>query len=335
MKQIKIGGWILMLAVSCAVVMLGLKLRETQEELDSALQSKALLESQLLDLRRVQQKTQIEYDEITKKLAEAASSLKKFESAAVNRSARAKEHRALSKTEIFGMNESSQDSEKTHKEKSANFLKSLGDLFSGEKGETMAKMSADMAVNMNYRQLFDELNLQPTIEEQAREIISKYLTVQMQAGFKMISSNNIEKESLLEEQKNTEKQLRDELAKMLTSDELAKYDRYLHEMPRQSLEQSYEIQLKLSGSTMKPESSDLVKQILAEEVLELIPDYGKPDSISSTDPQSALGSQIMALKRARERVLYKLDADQLVLANQFFNQMEAQLRIAEEMFGQE
>ncbi|MBA2727450.1 MAG: hypothetical protein H0U49_04675 [Parachlamydiaceae bacterium] len=122
---------------------------------------------------------------------------------------------------------------------------------------------------------------------------------------------------------------------MLNPHELALFDQYVEEMPRHTLEQSYDLQLKMSGSKMKPESPDLIKKTLVEEVLELMPDYGKPDSISMTNPQKAFESQTVVIDRARENLRTKMDGDQFAFANQFFNQQEAQLKMAEQMFHQE
>jgi len=212
-----------------------------------------------------------------------------------------------------------------------NPFKGMGDMFKGEKGKAMAKMTAEMQVNMMYAPLFKDLNLPADAEEQVRGIVSKNLEKQMQAGLKMISGEKVDAAQMAKDEVSYQQEMRSELAKVLSADEMAKYDQFQEEMPRHALEQQYDMQLSMTGSTMKPESRDLVKQTLVEEVLAIVPDIGKPGSSSQTKPSVAFDAQITAIDKARERLRTQLDEEQFAMAERFLNQQLTQTQVTRDM----
>jgi hypothetical protein len=322
-------GWILALIVSGVAVTLGLKLQESQAQVEIALHREEVLRKELDELICEQLIAKTQADDMNKQLAEKTFSLEQFKAMTVKPTQKSEE------TNTTAMSRRS-DPVSSHDEQEGGgaqeFFKGLSHLFNGEQGEAMAKMSAEMGMNMQYGRLFKDLNLSPDTTAQVSASISKYMVSQMQASLQMLSSNKVDQARMVEEQIAAEKLLRGELAMVLNVDELAMYDNYQKEMPRNTLEINYDLQLKMSGSAMKPESCDLVKQVLVEEVLKLIPDYGQPTSASSWDPQSALQSQLVAIAHARERLHSELDAEEFALANHFFNQQEAQVQMSQELF---
>ncbi|MBI5093783.1 MAG: hypothetical protein HZB26_15250 [Candidatus Hydrogenedentes bacterium] len=328
---LKFGGWIVAVIAIVVAVALGLKLREAQQQRDTAHQWKATLENQIEDLNKLQVLAKAKTDDIEKKLDEATKTVEKLKAEPGKASADAlasKDPAAALKALFKGAAPGEEG-----KADEGNPFKGLGEMFKGEKGKALAKMSVDMQVNAMYGPFFKDLNLPADVEEQARGIVSKNLEAQMQAGLKMMSGEKVDTEQMGKESQNAQKQIRDELSKVLSADELAKYDQYQEDMPRHTLEQSYDMQLSMSGSSMKQESRDLIKQTLVEETLASVPDFGKPGSSTEKNPASAFDAQLAAIDRSRERLRTQLDEEQYALAERFLNQQQTQAQTMRDMMS--
>lgn len=334
-KFFMLAGWMIAFAVSGAAVILELKLQEARNKQEAELNHIVALERQLLELMNVQEDVKAQSEEMTKKLVEMVSSLEKLKAMLLEQqrvSPKSLDNPVEDEKPLARGTPVEGNHEEMHKDEPAEFSKALNDLFNGENGDAMVKMGADMSVNMLYGQLFNDLQLPANVADQAKDIISIHMASQMKASLKLLSSNEVEKTRIVEEQKNAEKQLRDELASMLTPNELTLYDQYQEQIPRNSLELNYDIQLKMTGASMSPETSDLIKRSMVDEILAVIPDYGKFGSASTLNPQSTIDLQMAAIGHVRERLQDQLDSDQFAMADQFLKQQGTQLQLAQEMW---
>ena len=292
---VKFGGWIVAAVAMVIAVVLGVKLREAHSQQEIATRWKTELESQVQELKNSQTAVKAKSDEMELKLDEANKAVASLKTAA----ARASESGAQSQgAAAFKELAKAMGANKEQGSDGDSPLKGIADMFKGENGKALTKMSASMQMGMMYDPLFKELSLSPDAEAKARDILSKNLESQMQAGLKLLSGDKVDAESVAKQEQDATKKMRDELGKVLSSDELAKYDQYQEEMPRHTLEQSYDIGLGMLGGSLKTESRELIKQTLVEETLAGDPNFGKPGSASKTDPSAAFGTQITAIDRA-------------------------------------
>lgn len=213
------------------------------------------------------------------------------------------------------------------------FFAALGEMMKGEKGAALAKSTSQTQARMQYGALFRELNLPPEVEGQAIDIVASALENDMRQGMDMLTGKTLDPEQVKKEHEAALKQVRDELGRVLSADELARYDEFQAELPRHSLEQQYEMQLTMFNSSLTQESRDLIVQTLSEETLSLIPDFGKPGSGAETNPALMFEAQLTAIDRARERLVGELDEAQYAQAERFFEHQQQQAQVFREFMG--
>ena len=104
--------------------------------------------------------------------------------------------------------------------KDANPFKGLAQMYSGENGKQMAKMGAEMAVNMQYRDLFTSLNLPSDVEQRLREILSDSMAEQISSGMQAMSGGT-SREAMKAAKEKSDADLRSKVAAVLSADEMA------------------------------------------------------------------------------------------------------------------
>jgi hypothetical protein len=324
-------GWIVAAVGVVAAVMLGQQLRNAQTQIKEMSKQSVLREKQVTELVAVNKAAETRATEAEKKLeaatTQAAAAPEAVQDAPDGRDSMAAALQQAMKAAGAGKGAKEGEGEE------ANFFKGVSQMFKGEKGKELAKASAEMQTNMQFDAFFKDLNLPPDVEARARDILNKHGEEQMMSGLKTMSEGNVDEEQLKKHQQESRKQVREDLSKVLSKDEMAQYDDYLQELPRKMIEKQYELQLSMMASTLSQESRDLVKQTVVDEMLTAAPDLGSPGSNSAANPAKAFDIQLAAIDRAREQLSTQMDPAEFAKVERFFNQQRVQLEAARNMMG--
>lgn len=204
-------------------------------------------------------------------------------------------------------------------------------MFSGEKGEEMAKMSAEMSVNMQYAQFFQDLGLPPETESQVKEILIRNLSEQMIAGMKALQEQP-KPEAMAQMRQSADLKLRQELATVLNPQEMASWDEYQTTLPERMLRQTYDMQLSQFAPGLSPEAHDLARDVLVEEMLSTAAGNQTAAMPSPADIQAQIQQQRDSAMRAHERLAQELDPDQLALVDRLLDQQINMMEMSMRMF---
>jgi hypothetical protein len=206
----------------------------------------------------------------------------------------------------------------------------LSRMFGGESGKQLADYSARMSVNMYYGDLFRELNLPPETEQQVRDIITRHMTDQIAQGMEMLQQQS-DPETVKRMEEEATKRLRDELSQVLTGEEMAFWDEYQETMQQRVLDQSYDMQLSMFATGLTPESRDVVRQAIVDEMLASSPHGLQYPQTTEAALETAIDIQRGAFTRARARVAEQLLEDQLAHFDRFVETQEQMLDMALQM----
>lgn len=204
-------------------------------------------------------------------------------------------------------------------------------MFKGEKGKEMAKMGASMAVNMQYGDLFNQLQLSPETEQRVKDLITSNMSDQISKSMDAMG-NKSSLQDMHKSAKESEAQLRAELSKLLTPEQLALYDQYQQEMPERMLGQSVDMQLSMFASGLSAEDRTQARQVIVEEMINA---GGATDSTgipANGNMQDHLQKQQAALQRARDRLAETMDADKVAQVDRFVNQLNQIMNMSASMF---
>lgn len=196
-------------------------------------------------------------------------------------------------------------------------LNAMAKMYSGEKGKEMARFSAEMSVNMQYKELFADLKLPPDVEQRLREALRDSMAEQISAGMEAMGGK-----ASPDKMKNTKKQFDDELrakvAGILNADEMKTWDAYQETLPKRMLNQGIDMQLNMFASDLAPETHNRIRDVLVEELMAM------PESQpgAGADYQTALSASQEAYTRARERLAQEFDEAQLGQVDRLIGQMQ-------------
>ncbi len=216
--------------------------------------------------------------------------------------------------------------------KDANPFKGLAQMYSGENGKQMAKMGAEMAVNMQYRDLFTSLNLPSDVEQRLREILSDSMAEQISSGMQAMSGGT-SREAMKAAKEKSDADLRSKVAAVLSADEMAKWDEYQAEMPKHVLTQSLDMQLNMLAPSLAAETHNRARDVIVEEMLasQVMPDAtGFPES---GDFQAQISAQQEAMTRARDRLAQELNESDLAQIDGLISQMQRMMEMSSQMMG--
>jgi len=208
----------------------------------------------------------------------------------------------------------------------ANPMANMFKMFEGEQGKKFAETSADMAMNMQYADLFTELALPPETEQKVRGIIRDYMVRAMQASAEFMKGGATP-ESAKKFEDDFEAEMRTELSKVLTNEGMAIFDEYEAGAPERMLRKSFEMQLGMFAPSLDEENRTMVIDVMVEEMMALEQD---PGSLATMADPNALGAQLDALERSRQRLSTVLDEQQMAQVDGFIQQ----IRMSIEMFTQ-
>jgi len=211
----------------------------------------------------------------------------------------------------------------------ANPMAAMAKMFQGEAGEKVAALGAGMAVDMAYQDLFKEWNLPKDTEAKVREMFRSYMAEQIKASIDM-GQKGFSKEAAEKLESEGKARLREQLATVLTPEEMARWEEYESTLDERILEKQYDMQLGMLAPGLTPENRELVRDVLVEEFL-----AGQQNPRGVTDIQQGIDMQVDALERTRTRLAEsgQLDEAQLAEVDKFVTVMGQQMEMARAMFG--
>ena len=137
------------------------------------------------------------------------------------------------------------------------------------------------------------------------------------------------------QRKNTD-WVRQELSKILSSDELVVWEEFEANKATHMIEQQYDMQLGMFAVGLTAENRTMVRDVMVDETL-LLQQAQLDDDVLTME--SRLKAHMEIFQNARQRLFPLLDTDQYTVAEAFIEQQEAGLRIGmqmmDEMFGDE
>lgn len=207
----------------------------------------------------------------------------------------------------------------------ANMMK----MFEGEQGKKFAEASADAAMAMQYSDLFSQLALPPETEQKVRGILRDYMVRAMQASAEFMKGNP-DKASAKKFEDNIEAEMRTELAKVLTPEGMAIYDEYEEGAAEKMLRKSFEMQLGMFAPSLNDENKTMVIDVMVEEMMGL---DQEPGSLAAMTDGNAIGAQLEALDRSRQRLSTVLDEQQLSQVDGFIQQTRAGIEMFQQMMS--
>lgn len=203
-------------------------------------------------------------------------------------------------------------------------------MFSGEQGKSMARMSAQMSLPMMYGGLFSELNLPPETESRVREILIDSIAEQISMGFDAMNGD-ADPGELQKSMEALGRKLRDDLATVLSADELAAFDAYEADKGRRMLESSLDMQLGMFANGLNEENRVMFRDVVIEEMSAGGDWMNAPENY--TNPGAAIDRQMEAFRAARDRTAPVMDEDQAARVDAFVDlmssMMETQRQFAE------
>lgn len=197
----------------------------------------------------------------------------------------------------------------------------LAAMYEGEKGQAMMEAGLEMAVDMQYGQLFTELGLDPEKEAALREAISNHQRAAMEGGMAMMRGEKKVEDLTMP----SEEDLMASVAEILDADELDKFNAYQEELPERMLRQQMEMQVGMFAGGLSEEARAVTIDILVEN---LLPAEGSDDT-----PGSAEGMNRM--EEGYENALVQLDEalapEDAARVRRFIEQQQASIRMFSEL----
>lgn len=215
------------------------------------------------------------------------------------------------------------------KKADANPMGALAKMFEGESGEKMAEYGAGMAVNMAYDDLLKGWNLPAEKEQQVRDAFKSYLSEQIKASMAAAREGG-DKKTLKQIEDEGKARLRQQLATILTPEELAQWEEYEGTIDEHMLEKQYDMQLGMFAPGLSAENREIVRDTMVEEFL-----ARKETAENMTDVAQGIDLQMDVFQQARERLAEggQLDEAQLAELDKFITAMNAQMEMARGLFG--
>lgn len=210
-------------------------------------------------------------------------------------------------------------------------LAAVAQMYEGEQGKKLAEYSASMTVNMQYGDMFRDMNLPPETEEQVRDILKRHFARLMKEGMNMLK-DGVDEEKAEALDTDCEAELRHELGAVLSPEQMAQREAYEEVMEERMLAFQYDVQLGMFAPGLTPENREVVKEVLVEEMLVAPEPSNLPNAM---EVQGVLEREADALQRARERLVDYLDEEQFAEFERFLNQQEQMMQLISQMMGTE
>ena len=203
-------------------------------------------------------------------------------------------------------------------------------MYSGEKGKEMARYSAEMAVNMQYQDLFTSLHLPADVEQRLREVLKESMAEQILSGIEAMGGK-ASPETMKGTKEGSEADLRAKAAAILSPEEMAAWDEYQAALPKHVLSQSLDMQLNMFAPGLTPETRTRARDVLVEELLTTQAGQQGMGVATGTDFQAQLTAQQEAFTRARDRLAQELDETQIGQVDRLITQMQQMIEMSASM----
>ncbi len=196
-------------------------------------------------------------------------------------------------------------------------------MYEGEQGQAMMDASLDMAVDMQYGQLFTELGLDPEKEAALREAISNHQRAAMEGGMAMMRGEQKAEDLTMP----SEEDLMASVAEVLDAEELEKFNAYQEELPEKMLRQQMEMQVGMFAGGLSEEARTVTIDILVEN---LLPAEGSEDTAGSAEGMNRMEDGF-------ENALVQLDEalapEDAARVRRFIEQQQASIRMFSELMN--
>jgi len=211
------------------------------------------------------------------------------------------------------------------------FMNAMKQMYSGEQGNEMARMTAEMTVNTQYGELFRQLQLAPDLEEQVRGILSRSLAEQIVTGVNTVGGGSWAE--LAQTAEEAKARTRAELAAVLSPEQMAEYDAYESTLPERILHQTFDGLLTQFAPDLTPESHDRTLAVLTEELLAAGAAQRGVQMPTAESVQQQFQIQQDAITRAGERLAQELTPEQSASVQRFLEQQSTMMRMFGEMMA--
>jgi len=206
----------------------------------------------------------------------------------------------------------------------------LSAIFSGESGKLLADFGAPMMVDMQYSELFEQLNLPPEKEQQVRQIIAEHKKEELDEAMKMLE-DGLEHDAAGTIEQNADERLRDKLSRVLTTEEMALWEEYEETMPERMLRQNLDMSLSMFAPGLTPENRQIFRDAVIDEMYaEGTETPGVPETPEAAF-ETAIDSMLGEYERARARIADQLDEQQLGILDQFIESQEQMFEMSRGM----
>jgi hypothetical protein len=179
--------------------------------------------------------------------------------------------------------------------------------------------------------LLDDLNLPADVDAQVRDILAAHMSAEMERGMAAMEGGKMPSGADTRTAADAARvELRNQVAQVLTPEELAKWDEYQEDLPRHMLEQSVDMQLNMFASSMDDDTRQVIRDTLVEEML------ASQEELQATETPLEIGDQFerqsVAYANAREILANTLTEEQYQQADRFLTQQEQMVAASMEMF---
>ncbi|MCC6694386.1 MAG: hypothetical protein IT365_02040 [Candidatus Hydrogenedentes bacterium] len=188
--------------------------------------------------------------------------------------------------------------------------------------------SAGMQVNMQYAMLLADLKLPADAEEEVRGILTEFLADQIRFAVKAAKDGTLNSGPPEGTREKHMEELRGELSKVLNAEEMAVWEDYEANKESFMLQQSYDMQLATFAPSISQDTRNVVKQVLAEEVLAA---HKEPAADGGTGIEAIVNRQTAAFEQSLERLSTQLTEDEYAQVERFIQQQIQQTRTSQEM----
>ncbi len=186
-------------------------------------------------------------------------------------------------------------------------------MFGGVMTDEMAEQSARLSVDVDYGDLIVELDLDDARAYQLREIVTRVLKAQTKTALGDADAV----------QAGNSDPLREELARILTANELAKYDQYRAALPEKTLRTQYGLALGLYAPQLSEEDHAAALDVIVEESLAA----SATRASGGGDLHGFVERQTAAFDNAAARLAEMFDADQMAPINRFLDWQQSSLQM--------
>ncbi|MFP4501239.1 MAG: hypothetical protein ACLFTT_09605 [Candidatus Hydrogenedentota bacterium] len=200
-----------------------------------------------------------------------------------------------------------------------NQASATGGLFQGIPQDRAIEAGSKMQVNMFYRDLFHALGLEPARKAEVRTILADYMSAQARAG-EAVYGGTGDMDSYSARMQGAEEAMRDQLAQVLTAEELAYFEQYEAEMPARQMAMGMEMQIDMMAPDLTQENRQLVVDLMVEEMT--APEASQPDNGAVPMPEAALAQQSAAYERILAQAAQYMEPDQFAIVEEFVHQQE-------------